>query len=144
MCQSCAQVNFSTDGRYVISGDGEGRAFFWDWKTTKIFRSFKAHEGVCIGIEWHPLESSKVGAWLTCLLLCISLGVTMVCAEQHIRGLCVCVTFPLGASICANLRRLLMTCCRWRRVGGTAPSSTGTRQAQQAANAWARLQTILC
>ena len=53
-------MNFSTDGRYVISGDGEGRAFFWDWKTTKIFRSFKAHEGVCIGIEWHPLESSKV------------------------------------------------------------------------------------
>ena len=43
----------------MISGDGEGRAFFWDWKTTKIFRSFKAHEGVCIGIEWHPLESSK-------------------------------------------------------------------------------------
>ena len=29
-------------------------------QTTKIFRSFKAHEGVCIGAEWHPLESSKV------------------------------------------------------------------------------------
>ena len=29
-------------------------------QTTKIFRSFKAHEGVCIGCEWHPLESSKV------------------------------------------------------------------------------------
>ena len=54
------QVNFSTDGRYVMSGDGEGRCFFWDWKTTKIFRSFKAHDGVCIGCEWHPLESSKV------------------------------------------------------------------------------------
>ena len=52
----------------MISGDGQGRAFFWDWKTTKIFRSFKAHEGVCIGIEWHPLESSKVGR-LQCELL---------------------------------------------------------------------------
>jgi len=29
-------------------------------QTTKIFRSFKAHEGVCMGAEWHPLESSKV------------------------------------------------------------------------------------
>lgn len=83
-----------------MSGDGEGKCYFWDWKvrllqrmhsvwasqikpecfavqtlmamqslnlqsqfllqTTKIFRSFKAHEGVCIGAEWHPLESSKV------------------------------------------------------------------------------------
>lgn len=53
-------VNFSADGRYVISGDGEGRLFVWDWKTTRIFRTIKAHEGVCIGAEWHPLETSKV------------------------------------------------------------------------------------
>lgn len=137
-CYCCTQVNFSTDGRYVMSGDGEGECYFWDWKvcaqmpwyctgmkycsvlclstarlnvalhlaarlhreltswvsmgprlrclrqqhlgpglpvrvrrpfrhhdsspaqTTKIFRSFKAHEGVCMGAEWHPLESSKV------------------------------------------------------------------------------------
>ena len=53
-------MGFSTDGRYVLSGDASGKCYFWDWKTTKIFRSFKAHEGVCIGAEWHPLESSKV------------------------------------------------------------------------------------
>ncbi|KAL9226328.1 hypothetical protein vseg_002156 [Gypsophila vaccaria] len=54
------QVNFSPDGRFVMSGDGEGKMWFWDWKTCKVFRSMRCHEGVCIGCEWHPLETSKV------------------------------------------------------------------------------------
>jgi pre-mRNA-processing factor 17 len=54
------QVNFSPDGRFIMSGDGEGRCWFWDWKTCKVFRTLKCHEGVCIGAEWHPLEQSKV------------------------------------------------------------------------------------
>lgn len=54
------QVNFSPDGRFVMSGDGEGRCWFWDWKTCKVFRTLSCHEGVCIGCEWHPLEQSKV------------------------------------------------------------------------------------
>nr|XP_016511916.1 PREDICTED: pre-mRNA-processing factor 17-like isoform X1 [Nicotiana tabacum] len=54
------QVNFSPDGRFVLSGDGEGRCWFWDWKSCKVFRTLKCHEGVCIGAEWHPLEQSKV------------------------------------------------------------------------------------
>ena len=80
-------MNFSTDGRYVISGDGEGKAFFWDWKTTKIFRSFKAHEGVCIGIEWHPLESSKVR--------CSRCSPTdeMSCARMILRDVLFCAVF---------------------------------------------------
>ena len=36
------------------------QAYFWDWKTCKIFKSFRAHDGVCIGMDWHPLETSKV------------------------------------------------------------------------------------
>ncbi len=55
------QVNFSPDSRYVMSGDSEGRAFFWEWQHPyKIVRTIKAHEGVCIGVEWNPMESSKV------------------------------------------------------------------------------------
>ncbi|KAL4605604.1 hypothetical protein ACB092_09G041600 [Castanea dentata] len=53
------QVNFSRDGRFIMSGDGEGKCWFWDWKTRKV-RNLKCHEGVCIGCEWHPLEQSKV------------------------------------------------------------------------------------
>ena len=50
-----------TSHRYVMSGDSEGRCFFWEWShPQKIVRTIKAHDAVCIGCEWHPLESSKV------------------------------------------------------------------------------------
>merc|ERR1712093_647867 len=41
------QVDTSPDGRYVLSGDGNGRCFFWDWKTARILRNIKAHHGTC-------------------------------------------------------------------------------------------------
>lgn len=45
----------------VCAGDSEGRAFFWEWAHPfKVARTIKAHDGVCIGVAWHPLESSKV------------------------------------------------------------------------------------
>jgi pre-mRNA-processing factor 17 len=54
------QVGFSNDSRYVISGDGSGKLVVWNWSSSKIVRSLKAHDGVCIGCEWHPVYSSKV------------------------------------------------------------------------------------
>jgi len=52
-------LGFSPDGQFLASGDSNGSVWFWDWKTTRNVRSFKAHDSVCSGLEWHPLEPSK-------------------------------------------------------------------------------------
>lgn len=54
------QINFSPDGRFVISGDGEGKLWFWDWKSSKMLKTIRCHDQVTIGCEWHPIEPSKV------------------------------------------------------------------------------------
>lgn len=43
-----------------MSGDADGKCFIWDWKTTKLFKKWKAHDGVCISALWHPHEASKL------------------------------------------------------------------------------------
>jgi len=44
-----------------MSGDGSGRLFFWDWRTSKLYRKLKAHDkGPCFGAIWHPIEASAV------------------------------------------------------------------------------------
>lgn len=55
----------SPDGRFVASGDGMGRLFFWDWKSTRLFRVLEAHKGVCSTVQWHPTKSSLLvtGGW---------------------------------------------------------------------------------
>ncbi|XP_023931757.1 pre-mRNA-processing factor 17-like [Lingula anatina] len=53
-------VDFSPDMSYLISGDADGKLFVWDWKTTKLYSKFKAHDDVCIACLWHPHETSKV------------------------------------------------------------------------------------
>merc|ERR1712166_801426 len=53
-------LDFSPDGKYVLSGDGDGRAFIWDWKSCKIYKKIKAHDKVCIDAKWHPIEPSRV------------------------------------------------------------------------------------
>eukprot|EP01066_Platyproteum_vivax_P016538 Platyproteum_vivax@DN7159_c0_g1_i1.p2 len=54
------QVNFSPCGTYVMSGDADGKIWFWNWKSLKNYRTMKAHDGVCIGCDWHPTQTSKV------------------------------------------------------------------------------------
>ncbi|KAL1123111.1 hypothetical protein AAG570_002199, partial [Ranatra chinensis] len=53
-------LDFSPDMSYIISGDADGKCYVWDWKTTKLFKKWKAHDSVCIGALWHPHEPSKV------------------------------------------------------------------------------------
>ena len=60
------EIAFSPDdGKYMASGDGDGRLFFWDFKTGRKMKTFKAHDKVCITLDWHPLLASRVstGSW---------------------------------------------------------------------------------
>lgn len=53
-------LTFSPDGRFLSSGDSMGRLFFWDWRTSRMFRTLQAHQGVCIDVAWHPTRPSLV------------------------------------------------------------------------------------
>ncbi|XP_022905566.1 pre-mRNA-processing factor 17 [Onthophagus taurus] len=53
-------LDFSPDMSYLISGDADGKCYIWDWKTTKLYKKWKAHDDVCISVLWHPHESSKM------------------------------------------------------------------------------------
>lgn len=53
-------LDFSPDMSYLISGDADGKVYIWDWKTTKLYSKFKAHDNVCVGVLWHPHETSRV------------------------------------------------------------------------------------
>ncbi|CAG5041252.1 unnamed protein product [Parnassius apollo] len=53
-------LDFSPDMSYLVSGDADGKCYIWDWKTTKLYKKWKAHDGVCISALWHPHEPSKL------------------------------------------------------------------------------------
>jgi len=54
------EISVSPDGQYVISGDSEGRVWFWSWKTCKVFKKLICHTQVSIGCVWNPTETSKI------------------------------------------------------------------------------------
>lgn len=57
------QIAFSPNGKFLVSGDGHGQMHFWDWKTTKAYRKFQAHDnGPCICTAWHPINPSWVAS----------------------------------------------------------------------------------
>ncbi|KAK0080553.1 hypothetical protein PV325_013758 [Microctonus aethiopoides] len=53
-------IDFSPDMSYLVSGDADGKCYVWDWKTTKLYKKWKAHDGVCISALWHPHEPSRL------------------------------------------------------------------------------------
>jgi len=57
---SACDVVTSPDGRYVMSASASGELYFWEWRTAQICKKFKAHDKVCIGAQWHPIEPSKI------------------------------------------------------------------------------------
>ena len=51
----------SPDGQFLVSGDGKGKLFFWEWKRSKVLQKYRAHDsGPAIACVWHPLEPSTV------------------------------------------------------------------------------------
>ena len=56
---ACA-VSVSPDGQFVTCGDANGKLWFWDWKTTKNYRTLQAHDSVVIGTDWHPIYPSTI------------------------------------------------------------------------------------
>lgn len=52
--------DFSCDMSLVVSGDADGKIFFWNWKNSRIVTSIKAHQSACISVMWHPHERQKL------------------------------------------------------------------------------------
>ena len=52
-------IAISPDGRFVCSGDADGKLCLWDFKKTRMLQKYHAHErGPCVGAVWHPVEPS--------------------------------------------------------------------------------------
>ena len=58
---ACA-LAFSPDGRYLVSGDGDGALWYWEWRSGKVVKHVsRAHaDGPSVGVAWHPLQPSWV------------------------------------------------------------------------------------
>ncbi|KAI5970896.1 hypothetical protein CANMA_000056 [Candida margitis] len=54
------EINFSPDGKILMSGDSRGYAVFWDWQSKKVVNKLKLSTLPIKCIAMHPLETSKV------------------------------------------------------------------------------------
>jgi pre-mRNA-processing factor 17 len=54
------QPGFSPDMRFLMSGDTDGKLWFWDWHKMKNYRVIKAHDSVLMSCLWHPYSQSRV------------------------------------------------------------------------------------
>jgi len=56
------QPAFSPDGKWLMSGDGEGSLWIWDWRSGRMVKKLpRCHEGgPAICAAWHPLNPSTV------------------------------------------------------------------------------------
>lgn len=53
-------IDFSPDGKNLVSGDSNGYAVFWDWKTQKLIKKLKVDEKAITQVVWNIKEVSKV------------------------------------------------------------------------------------
>lgn len=54
-------IAISPDGRFLASGDGDGKIYFWDWRRSKLLQKYRAHDnGPTIGCAWHPVDPTMV------------------------------------------------------------------------------------
>ena len=54
-------LTFSPNGKFLASGDGEGRLVIWDFKSMKLLRKLHCHDnGPCSDVLWHPIDPSAV------------------------------------------------------------------------------------
>lgn len=51
---------WSPCGKWIMSGDIDGKIWFWDFQKQKNYRVLKAHDGVCMACLWHPHSTSRV------------------------------------------------------------------------------------
>jgi hypothetical protein len=52
---------FSPDGSLLATGDGDGSLFVYEWRSTRVVKSFpRAHTGAAVGLAWHPLAPSTL------------------------------------------------------------------------------------
>lgn len=49
----------------ICSGDGDGKAYIWDWKTTKLLSKWKAHDDVCIQVTLPLTQPTPIVHHLT-------------------------------------------------------------------------------